>query len=98
MRGPLTVAKAINRYIADLRARKGETSAKLTDGRLNKHAIPVLGDVLVSELRADQIRRWLNGMVRNSEDEEDQRRSKDSANRVLAVFKAALNLAFNGGS
>lgn len=60
-----------------------------------KHVLPALGDTLVSELTTDQIRRWLNGMVRNSGDDEDRRRSKDSANRVLAVFKAALNLAFN---
>jgi hypothetical protein len=95
--GPLTVRHALDRYIADLRARKGDRAAKLTAGRLDKHVVPILGDVLVSELKADQIRSWLNRMVRDSEDEEDRRRSKDSANRVLAVFKAALNLAFKDG-
>jgi integrase len=92
--GPLTVAKAIKRYIADLKARKGDTPAKLTEGRLCKHTIPSLSNIPVSELTADRIRSWLNGMVREGGDEEDRRRSKDSANRVLAVFKAALNLAF----
>jgi integrase len=94
--GPLTVRKAIERYIADLKARKGGTAAKLTEDRLNKHAIPVLGDVLVSELMAGQVRSWLNGLIRG-DDDEHRRRSMDSANRVLAVFKAALNLAFQDG-
>ena len=94
--GPLTVRRAIERYIADLNARKGATAAKLTQDRLGKHAIPVLGDVLISELTAGQVRSWLNGLVRGDDDER-RRRSMDSANRVLAVFKAALNLAFKDG-
>jgi hypothetical protein len=68
-------------YIADLKARKGETAGRLTEGRLNKHAVPILGDELVTDLTADQIRSWLNGMVHDGEDNEDRRRSKDGANR-----------------
>jgi integrase len=90
------VGKAVERYVVDLEARKGATAAKLTRDRLNKHAVPVLGHVLVSDLTAGQVRAWLNGLVRG-EDEEHRRRSMDSANRVLAVFKAALNLAFKDG-
>lgn len=93
--GLLTVTAAVDRYLVDLEARKGEVAAKLTRGRLGKHVLPALGDTLVSELTADQVRRWLNGMVRSNGNNEDRRRSMDSANRVLAVFKAAMNLAFN---
>lgn len=92
--GPLTVEKACARYLADLAARKGERAAKDAGGKIRKHILPVLGDTLVADLTADDVRGWHGGMVR-TDDKERRRRSQDSANRVLAILKAALNLAFN---
>jgi integrase len=94
--GPLTVAKACDRYLEHLRARKGDRAAKDPEGRIKKHILPTLGGTLVAELRADDVRAWHASMVRGA-DAEAQRRSRDSANRVLTILKAALNSAFQDG-
>jgi integrase len=100
---PLTVELACREYVADLRARKGETAASGADGRLRKHLLPVLGDHQLAELTAADLTAWRNGLVRAScatdggDDEEEIRKSRDTANRMLSIAKAAFNLAFNGG-
>ena len=40
---------------------------------------------------------WRNGLVDLDGDEDDVRRSRDTANRVLTMARAAFNLAFNTG-
>ena len=47
------MAKACERYVVDLRARKGERPAKDVEGKINKHVMPVLAGTLVSDLSAD---------------------------------------------
>ena len=94
--GPLSVTKACERYVADLRARKGAQAAKGAEQKIKKHVKRVLGAKLVADLTADDVRSWQTGMVRG-EDDEARRRSRDSANRVLGILKAALNLAFQDG-
>jgi len=100
--GPLTVEQACLAYVEYLRAEK--KSADDTEWRLKKHVYPekptdgqvVLGDKIIAELTTDEIDAWKRGMIRRSEDNpEVERRSKDSANRVLTSVKAALNRAFN---
>jgi integrase len=95
--GPLTVEAACREYVADLRARKGDRAARETEGRLRKHLLPVLGARPLARLTAADVTAWRNGMVRRGEDEDLARRSRDSANRMLATVKAAFNLAFNTG-
>jgi integrase len=95
--GPLTVMKAFERYLLDLRARKGVRAAKETAGKIDKHIKATLGAKLVSDLTADDVRGWHGGMVRGDNDDA-RRRSRDSANRVLSILKAALNLAFQDGA
>jgi integrase len=51
---------------------------------------------LVADLTSERIRAWHNGLVRDG-DEEGKRKSKVSANRMLATLKSALNLAFREG-
>lgn len=94
--GPLYVEKACERYVSDLRARRGDRAAKDADGKIRLHVTPVLGGKLVAELSANDMRSWQAGMVRGGDDEA-KRRSRDSANRVLSALKAALNLAFRDG-
>jgi integrase len=93
---PLTVAQAVDEYVADLRARKGDKAAREVEGRLQKHLLPTLGDRALADLTAGDLTRWRNGMVDGGEDEDQIRASRDSANRVLNMAKAAFNLAFNG--
>jgi integrase len=52
-----------------------------------------LGAVSLDKLRTTQIKAWLNDQIDTDGDEEDLRKSKDSANRNLTALKAALNLA-----
>ena len=94
--GPLTIAKACETYLDYLRERKSDRAAKDAGGKVKKHILPVLGAKLVSELTSDEVRRWHGGMVRG-ELPDARRQSRDSANRVLTILKAALNLAFRDG-
>ena len=94
--GPLTVERACERYVEHLRSRKGERAAREVEGRARRHILPVLGARRAADLTADELRRWHAGMVRGGDDE-GRRRSRDSANRVLTILKAALNSAFRDG-
>ena len=94
----LTVAVAVEDYIADLRARRGDAAANEAEGRLRKHLLPEVGERLLAELTAADLLAWRNGMVEeDDEDEEAIRRSRDTANRVRGIAWAAFNLAFNTG-
>jgi len=89
---PITVQVAVDNYLVWLTAKNGRT-ADDTRGRLAKHFLPKFGSKLVSTLTKTQIDAWLAGLVSRSDDSEKVRKSKDSANRVLSMVKAALNHA-----
>jgi integrase len=93
--GPITIKRAVADYIDDLRARKGESAAKDAEGRLNKHLVPEFGDKVLADLTTAELNGWRNGMVKEEGDEEEIRRSRDTANRVRSSAFAAFNLAFN---
>lgn len=93
--GPLTVEAACRDYIEDLRIRKGQEPAREAEGRINKRLIPVLGCKRLAELTVADVRSWHSGLV-DGEDEDSIRRSRDTANRLLSIAKAAFNHAFNG--
>jgi integrase len=81
--------------------------------RVRVHILPLLGNCAVSELTADQLRRWLANMAAipaqtspkknkpqyRAEPTTDEaiRRRRASANRVLTILKAALNHAYDDG-
>jgi integrase len=90
--GPYRVKDAIADYLTFLGDR-----GWLIEYRINKHILPHLGDELVGQLTSDRIRAWHNSMVRAGDDPEIERKSKCSANRLLATLKSALNLAFREG-
>jgi integrase len=107
----LTVRKAIEHYVEFKRGR-GQPVGDLIS-RTGAHILPVLGDLVVAELKADVLRRWLASMAdapaqtrskdgkpqfrAEPEDDEAVRRRRASANRVLTMLKAALNHAFDEG-
>jgi integrase len=91
---PLTVKKACEDYIEFLRAER--KTAHDTEIRLAKHVYPSLGERPIALLTTKEIAKCRAAMVRRDDDDpETERRSKDSANRVLGMFRAALNRAFN---
>lgn len=95
-KGDLTVADACREYVKHLKTDKGAKSAADAESRFVRlvYEAPV-GKIALAKLKTTDVRSWLNKQLATDEadDEEDLRRSKDSANRNLASFKAALNLA-----
>jgi len=90
---PYAVADACRDYVAYLKAER-RTGAD-AEWRLNRSVVPKLGDKMVGDLTADQLEDWKRGLVRRAADDPDmERRSKDTANRLLKYFRAALNRAY----
>ncbi len=94
---PITVRSAADTYLDWLTAKNRRTAAD-TRGRLNYHFLPAFSDRLITSLTKTMLDRWLASMVPNSDDPDQLRRSKDSANRVLTMVKALLNHAMRDPS
>ncbi|MCG8016824.1 MAG: tyrosine-type recombinase/integrase [Candidatus Thiodiazotropha sp. 'RUGA'] len=93
-----SVKQCVADYISHLKIENSASSATRTDQSLQKHLVPALGSVELSRLTTVRLKRWRDGLVKESEDPEVVRKSKDTANRVLSMAKAAFNLAFRSGS
>ena len=93
-KGPYSVKAAIEDYITHLKINKGERTAQDASLRMKKHIPEFLARTQLSKLTRRQIADWHRGLVRVGGDEEEMRKSKDTANRLLSYFKAALNLAY----
>ncbi len=107
----LTVRQALARYIDYKRALGQPVNDVLSRG--TAHILPSLGDLVVAELTAEQLRSWLATLAASprqtrpksgvpqyklaAEDDEAVRRRRASANRVLTMLKAALNHAYDEG-
>ena len=107
----MTVRQAMARYV-DYKRHQGQPVADLSS-RTRVHILPALGDLVVSELTAEQLRHWLATMAEAPAQgrpkqgkpqykpapvtDDDVRRRRVSANRVLTMLKAALNHAFDEG-
>ena len=92
-----TLRNAVDDYVKHLEINNSKQSSRDVKLRLNKHIPTSLLNTELSILKTAQLKRLHNGMVKTDGEEEDERKSKDSANRVLAQLKAALNLAFRDG-
>ena len=90
--GRLTVAKALDGYLTRLAAKSKHAGHYRAIA--DKSIVPDLGPVRVDRLTKTQIERWQAALVRDDGDEDERRRSRDTANRVLTILKAALNQAF----
>lgn len=91
-----TVGDACKNYVEHIRLKKSAATAKDAEGRFKRLIYGQrIASIPLAKLTAGQTRKWLNDQVADDEDdeEEDIRRSKDSANRNLSSFKAALNHA-----
>ena len=92
-----TVRQCVADYVAHLKVENSEDASRRVRQRLEKHLVPKLGRVRLMKLSTRQLKAWRDGMVKQSDDPEVVRRSKDSANRVLSLAKASFNLAFRNG-
>lgn len=91
-----TVSEVCRFYVQSLRSTGRGKTADDAEGRLKRlvYDFP-LGKLAINKLRATHVTKWRDDQIDDDEvaDDEDVRRSKDTANRNLATFKAALNLA-----
>ena len=92
-----TLENVVKDYVKHLEINNGKASSRDVELRLEKHLSTKLLNTELSSLNTAQLKRLHNGMVNTKGDDEEERKSKDSANRVLSVLKAALNLAFREG-
>ena len=90
----VTVEQACRAYVKHQTTHKSKASAADAEGRFTRlvYSKPV-GALHLDKLRTTQVKTWLDDMLDDDGDEDDLRRSKDSANRNLNTLKAALNLA-----
>lgn len=90
----VTVEQACRAYVAHQTTHKSKASAADAEGRFARlvYGKP-FGALPLDKLRTTQVKAWLDDMLDDDGDEEDLRRSKDTANRNLNTIKAALNLA-----
>ncbi len=112
---PLTVAQAVDHYLADYRARGGK-AARYVETTFNFHVLPALGSRKVASVTPGTIRAWHRSLataparLRTSpkatkpnvralaaDDADAHRARRATANAVLTLLKAALNLAFREG-
>jgi hypothetical protein len=96
-----------------IRSEDEKASSPESLSRGTAHILPTLGDLVVSELTAEELRRWLAAMASSRaqvrpkrgevqyrpepEGDEAIRKRRATANRVLTMLKARLNHAFDEG-
>lgn len=89
-----TLEAACEAYVKHQRTHKSKTSAADAEGRFKRLVYGrKIGTILLNKLRPQHLRDWMADQLDEDGDEEDLRKSKDSANRNLNTIKAALNLA-----
>lgn len=90
----VTVTDACQAYVTHQRTHKGASSASDASGRFTRLVFDApIGKLNLDKLRTTQVKEWMDDQLDEDGDEEDLRKSKDSANRNLNTLKAALNLA-----
>lgn len=100
-RGPvrkaLTVRDAIAKYLDFLEQHNSPDSRYQTECKFNKWVLThPIADEKVNDLSLSQLQEWQAGMITREDDDLDQeRRSQDTANRVIRSLKAALNRAYD---
>jgi len=91
--GGYDVADAMEAYLADYRTRGKDWRG--AEQSYHAHIEKQLGNVPLARLTAERLRRWLNNLAAtDSQDPDEQRKRKATANRVFNILRAGLNLAY----
>ena len=90
----ISVEEVCRAWVNYKRTENSKASASDVEGRFNRlvYGKP-LGSMQLDKLRTNHLREWVQAQLNEDGDEDDMRRSKNTANRNLAALKAALNLA-----
>lgn len=110
---PLTVADAVDDYLAWIDKHRKPTTAREWRYMAEAHILPALGESEVTKLTTAKIRKWHEELAaaparlrtrlgaapryREMSADPDARARRATANRNLTVLKAALNKAFYDG-
>ncbi|WP_339778682.1 tyrosine-type recombinase/integrase [uncultured Methylophaga sp.] len=94
-----TVQDAIDHYVEYLTLEKAKSTARDAQIRLNLHVPESLKKTLLVKVSTMQVKNMQYKMVRQFDEDTEEntekiRKSKDSANRVMNMFRATLNMAF----
>lgn len=105
--GPYTVADAIADYLAWYAVHRKASGLAAARSAAEAHILPELGPIAIDSLTAGRIRAWherlaasaaqLRSGERRDPFQDEQRRRKSTANRVLTTLRSALNRAFAEG-
>lgn len=93
-----TVKEACAAYVTALENEGRKDTSKDAEGRFKRLVYDdTIGKLALDKLRTSHLAKWMNNQIDDDDeaDDGDIRRSKDTANRNLATFKAALNMALN---
>ncbi len=95
-----TVKQAVVDYLQHVKAETGEEAMRDAEGKLDRWVLKYpIANGAVTAVTFEQMEAWRNGMIRYTEggepDPDEERRSKESANRVLNSLKATLNYALH---
>ena len=90
-RGDYTVGQAIDDYIAFLKRERSPAAAYDSEKRAGKWIKPKLGNTIIHTLTRSALYEWWLTVM--EPDAKGRTLTKDSANHVLTVLKAALNRA-----
>jgi integrase len=112
---PVTVSEAWEHYRKDYHARGGK-APKMIQITVSAHIVPKLGDRLVTDLTAAEIKAWHHALasaparrrtgakaqtpnvrVIEETDQDGRRARRSTANNILTILKAMLNLAHRDG-
>lgn len=89
-----TIEAACRAYVSRQLSEKGKGNADDAEGRFRRLVYGTeFGRVRLDKLTTVKVRAWRDAQLPKGADEDSERRAKDSINRNLATFKAALNMA-----
>ena len=87
--GKLTLGGVLDRYLEHVKANNPASTIADYESRITGILKPQLGDVQIAKLTSVRLTDWRNAAAEG--------RKPDTVNRLLAILKAALNLAWKQG-
>jgi integrase len=92
-----TIKQALEDYFAHRSAKSPLGSVETDRAKAKAFILARLGQRKLSEVGAQELLRWWDGMISPSDDREKMRRAQATANRSWSILRAALNQAYASG-
>ena len=92
-----TINQALEDYFAHGSAKSPSGSVKTDRVKAKAFIPPKLGQQKIAEITSQELLRWRDGLVKETDDREKLRRAQATANRSWSILRAALNHAYGSG-